>query len=423
MQLSPKCVISCMFQIAVACLVVTALVAYANERWIRLPGTIGVMAVAMLLSLLQLGLERIGFDSLHAIEVRFVRSIDFGTVLMQGLLSLLLFAGALHIDVSLLRRYRWQVGVLAFVGTVVSTAVVGLAMWAVLPLLGITLPLGYCLLFGALISPTDPIAVIAILRSVGAPDTVEMVVSGESLFNDGVGVVLFTLLFGFVIGGQAPGVATAGQLFMQEALGGLLLGTLLGAAMVWMLGRIDNYKVEVLLTVAGVLGGYELAQAVHMSGPLAMVMAGLVVGHQGRRLALSDISRQHVGLFWELLDEMLNAVLFVLLGLQVVVVAFDRATLLAAALAVVVTLAARFIAVGLPVQLLPGWFRLPRGAWKVLTWGGLRGGIPVALVLALPAGPRRELLLAMTYGVVVFSILVQGLTIKGVVRRALDAPD
>jgi len=171
------------------------------------------------------------------------------------------------------------------------------------------------------------------------------------------------------------------------------------------------------------LGGYELAQALHMSGPLAMVMAGLVVGHQGRRLSLSDISRQHLGLFWELLDEMLNAVLFVLLGLQVVVVEFDRATLLATALAVLVTLAARLIAVGLPVRMLPDWFRLPRGAWKVLTWGGLRGGIPVALVLALPAGPRRELLLAMTYGVVVFSILVQGLTIKSVVRRALDAPD
>jgi len=415
--------ISCMFQIAVACLVVAALVAYANERWVRLPGTIGVMAVAMLLSLVQLGLERMGFDSLHAMEVRFVRSIDFGMVLMQGLLSLLLFAGALHIDVSLLRRYRWQVGVLAFVGTVVSTAVVGLAMWAVLPLLGIALPFGYCLLFGALISPTDPIAVIAILRSVGAPDTVEMVVSGESLFNDGVGVVLFTLLFGFAVGGQTPGIAPTAQMFLQEAVGGLALGTLLGAAMVWMLGRIDNYKVEVLLTVAGVLGGYELAQALHMSGPLAMVMAGLVVGHQGRRLSLSDISRQHLGLFWELLDEMLNAVLFVLLGLQVVVVEFDRATLLATALAVLVTLAARFIAVGLPVRMLPDWFRLPRGAWKVLTWGGLRGGIPVALVLALPAGPRRELLLAMTYGVVVFSILVQGLTIKAVVRRALDAPD
>lgn len=410
-----------MFDIAVACLVVTALAAWLNVRFIRLPNTIGVMAIAMVLSLSLLGAHRLGFGAWYAYERRLLAEIDFSDVLMQGMLSVLLFAGALHVDMSLLRRYRWQVGTLAVAGTLLSTAIVGLGLYLLLPVVGLPLSLGYCLVFGALISPTDPIAVMGILRSAGAPDNVGLVVSGESLFNDGVGVVVFTLLLGVVVHQQAPSAADALHLLAWEAGGGLLLGAVLGGAMFALLRSVDHYKVEVLLTLAGVLGGYELAQRLHVSGPLAMVVAGLLVGHHGRKLAMSDTTRHHVDLFWELLDEILNAVLFVLLGLEIVLVDLDQPYLLAGLVAVLVALGARLLAVGLPVKLLPGWFRLPGGAWKVLTWGGLRGGISVALVLALPAGESRDLLLAMTYAVVVFSILVQGLTIQGVTTRAFAA--
>jgi CPA1 family monovalent cation:H+ antiporter len=408
-----------MFEIAVVCLVLTALFAYVNHRFVGLPTTIGVMAVALLLSLGLIALDRLGFGALRDYEAAMLQSIDFSQVLMEGMLSLLLFAGALHIDLSELRTHRWQVGLLAVLGTALSTAIVGFALHALLPLAGVSLSLGYCLVFGALISPTDPIAVIGILKSAGAPRSVNLVVSGESLFNDGVGVVLFSLLLAMATRGEAPGVGEGAMLLLHEAGGGLLLGAALGGVLFYLLRSIDNYQVEVLLTLAGVLGGYELASLWHVSGPLAMVVAGLIVGNQGRAYAMSDTTRHHVDLFWELLDEILNAVLFVLLGLEIVLIVFDGQTLAAAAMSIMIALLARLLAVGVPVAALPRVFRLPAGAWKVLTWGGLRGGISVALVLSLPAGPQRELLLALTYAVVVFSILVQGLTIKRVVMRGL----
>ena len=285
--------------------------------------------------------------------------------------------------------------------------------------MGLSLPLAYCLVFGALISPTDPIAVIGILKSAGAPQNVNLVVSGESLFNDGVGVVLFSLLLAVATRGEVPGFGEGAMLLLHEAGGGLLLGAVLGGIMFAMLRSIDNYQVEVLLTLAGVLGGYALAGRLHVSGPLAMVVAGLIVGNQGRAYAMSDATRHHVDLFWELLDEIFNAVLFVLLGLEIVMVAFNGQILLASIGVIAIALLARLMAVGLPVALMRNAFKLPAGAWKVLTWGGLRGGISVALVLSLPHGPQRELLLALTYAVVVFSILGQGLTIKGLVTRTL----
>lgn len=408
-----------MFEIAVVCLVITAVLAYVNHRFVGLPTTIGVMAIALLMSLGLIALDRLGFGALRDYETALLRSIDFSDLLMQGMLSLLLFAGALHIDLSALRAYKWPVGLLAVLGTVLSTVIVGVGLYALLPLLGLELSLAYCLLFGALISPTDPIAVIAILKSAGAPDNVNLVVSGESLFNDGVGVVLFSLLLTVATRGETPSLADGALLLMHEAGGGLLLGALLGGVLFYMLRSIDNYQVEVLLTLAGVLGGYELASHLHVSGPLAMVVAGLIVGNQGRAFAMSDTTRHHVDLFWELLDEILNAVLFVLLGLEIVLVAFDGRVLLAAGLAIVVALLARLLSVGVPVATMRRVFPLPDGAWKVLTWGGLRGGISVALALSLPPGPQRDLMLAMTYAVVVFSILAQGLTIKGVIVRSL----
>lgn len=412
-----------MFQIAVACLVLTALLAYVNHRFIGLPTTVGVMAAALLLSLGLIALEYIGFGALHRYETTFLQSIDFSDVLMQGMLSVLLFAAALHVDLSQLRDYKWQVGLLAVVGTSVSTVIIGLAVWWLLPWFGVPLPLIYCLVFGALISPTDPIAVMGILRSAGAPDNVGMVVSGESLFNDGVGIVLFSLLLGVAVSGVVPSFGEGAMLLAHEAGGGLVLGAALGGVMFVLLRSINNYKVEVLITLAGVLGGYELAQSLHVSGPLAMVVAGVMIGNHGRAMAMSDTTREHVDMFWELLDEILNAVLFVLLGLEIVLISFTGPTFMAALGVIVIALLARLLAVGIPVAMFDNWFRLPTGAWKVLTWGGLRGGISVALALSLPLGPERDLILSLTYAVVVFSILGQGLSIGRMIERVFKAPD
>jgi CPA1 family monovalent cation:H+ antiporter len=409
-----------MLDIAAACLVVTALLAYLNHRFIGLPTSIGVMVSALGLSLLLVALDSFGIvHGLRAYEESLLRSIDFSSVLMQGMLSLLLFAGALHVDLSELRAYRWQIGVLAVFGTLLSTLVVGTVMWWALPLAGLQIPLLHCLLFGALISPTDPIAVMGILKSAGAPKNLELVIAGESLFNDGIGVVIFTLLLGMLASGDVPTLPHAGELLLHEAGGGLLFGLALGYLTFRLLRSIDQYQLEVLITLAAVMGGYALANQLHVSGPLAMVVAGLVIGNHGRALAMSDTTRHHVDLFWELLDEILNAVLFVLIGLEVIVIRFPDGIALAALAAVLVTLSARWLTVGLPVGLWHHRLRLPAGAGRVLTWGGLRGGISVALALSLPAGPERETLLALTYCVVVFSILAQGLTIGRVVRRAI----
>jgi len=406
--------------IAATCLVVTALFAYLNHRFIGLPTSIGVMVSALGLSLLLVALDSLGLvHDLRVYEESLLRSIDFSDVLMQGMLSLLLFAGALHVDLSELRAYRWQIGALAVVGTLASTLVIGVALWWILPWVGLAVPLLYCLLFGALISPTDPIAVMGILKSAGAPKNLELVIAGESLFNDGIGVVIFALLLGMLTSGDVPTLRHGGELLLHEAGGGLLFGLVLGYTTFRLLRSIDHYQVEVLITLAAVMGGYALASRLHVSGPLAMVVAGLMIGNDGRALAMSDTTRHHVDLFWELLDEMLNAVLFVLIGLEVIVIHFPDGIAVAAPITVLVTLFARWLTIGLPVGLWYRALRLPAGAGRVLTWGGLRGGISVALALSLPHGPERETLLALTYCVVVFSILAQGLTIGRVVRHAI----
>ncbi|WP_374568156.1 cation:proton antiporter [Ideonella sp.] len=408
-----------MFDIAATLLVLTAVLTYLNHRFVRLPTTIGVMVIALALSLGIVVLNAFGIaQALKDYEESLLRSIDFSQVLMQGMLSLLLFAGALHVDLSELREYRWQVGGLAIAGTVASALLVGYGLWWLLPLAGLNLPLIDCLLFGALISPTDPIAVMGILKSAGAPKNLELVIAGESLFNDGVGVVLFSLLVGLSLGSD-PTAHTISHLVLTEVGGGLLFGLVLGYVTYALLKSVDNYQVEVLLTLASVMGGYALASHLHVSGPLAMVVNGLFIGNRGRSLAMSDTTRRYVDMFWELIDEILNAVLFVLIGMEFVLIDLPLQLLWAGAMAIGVTLVARWLSVGLPVVAAGRRFRLPEGSATVLTWGGLRGGISVALALSLPPGTARDSLLALTYCVVVFSILAQGTSIGWVSKRAI----
>ena len=412
-----------MLDIAAAVLVLTALLAWFNQRWLKLPTTIGVMATSLVLSLALVALDAAGVAvGLHAREEALVRSIDFSQLLMQGMLSLLLFAGALHVDLKALRDYRWQVGVLAFAGTALSTILVGLALWAALGVLHVSVPPVACLLFGALISPTDPIAVIGMLKSAGAPRNLEVVIAGESLFNDGVGVVLFVLLAETALEGAAPGVAHGAALLAQEAGGGLLFGWALGGVLCRLLRGVDAHVVAVLLTLAAVVGGYALANDLHVSGPLAMVVVGLMVGHAGREGRVPTDTQHHLAVFWELVDDVLNAVLFVLVGMEVITIRFPFGVGVAVAAgvaAIAIALAARWLTVGLPVALARRASRLPAGAGGLLTWGGLRGGLSIALALSLPAAPWRETLVALTYAVVAFSILVQGLTFGRLVRATV----
>ncbi|MBB5496452.1 sodium:proton antiporter [Paraburkholderia sp. MM5384-R2] len=408
-----------MLDIIAICLVVTALLAYVNHRFLRLPTTIGVMVTALGLSLAIVGLDALGVaHGLRVAEEHLVNSINFSEVLLQGMLSLLLFAGAMHVDLRKLKAFRNQIISLAVLSTATSTLLIGFAMWKLLPLCGVELALPFCLLFGALISPTDPVAVMGILKSAGAPEGLKVVITGESLFNDGVGVVLFSLLLTMASTGVTPSVQTGLAAFILEAGGGLLFGGVVGYLTYRLLKSVDHYQVEVLMTLASVIGGYALANHLHVSGPLAMVVAGVMIGNRGRADAMSETTRRYVDMFWELIDEILNAVLFVLIGMEVLLVEFPGRILLAGAGAALVALLARLVSVGLPVMLLGRASRLPRGAWSVLTWGGLRGGISVALALSIQPGPGRDIVLALTYCVVVSSILGQGLTVGWIIRRA-----
>ena len=407
-----------MLDVAAACLCVTALLAYLNHRFVGLPSTVGVMAIALVLSLAVIALDATGISpGLHASIARVVRGIDFGKVLLEGMLSLLLFAGALQVRAGAMKHHAWHIAALAVGGTLVSTLAIGFAMWRLLPSMGLALPLVYCLVFGALISPTDPVAVMGIMRSAGAPASVETVITGESLFNDGVGVVIFLLMAGVAATGVTPGAAEGALLLAREAGGGILFGLALGWVTYALLKSIDEYQVEVMLTLAAVIGGYALASHLHVSGPLAMVVAGIIVGNRGRELAMSDRTRSYVDMFWELVDEILNAVLFVLLGIEILLFPFRAPVLMAGAAAIAVTLVARLLTAGLPALVGGRAWGLPRGAWMILTWGALRGGISVALALSLPHGPERDIVLSLTYCVVVVSILVQGLTLGPLVRR------
>ncbi len=411
-----------LFTILAVLITLTALFSYFNHRFIGLPTAIGVMGIALVMSLALIGLDAVGVDLRGQAEA-LLRSIDFDEALLQGMLSFLLFAGALHININDLAERKWVIGSLSTVGVLASTFMIGTVTWLVLGWLGVSLPYVYCLLFGALISPTDPIAVMGILKTAGAPKSLEMKIAGESLFNDGVGVVVFLVILEIATGTGEITAGHVGLLFVQEALGGAVFGLVIGYLAYRLLKQVDNYQVEVLITLALVTGGYALAMALHLSGPIAIVVAGLLIGNQGRLLAMSEKTRHHLDIFWELVDEVLNAVLFVLIGLEVLVLTFTMSYLVAGLILIPLVLLARLIAVGIPVAVLRPFQAFSPGAVRIMTWGGLRGGISVALALSLPLGPERDVILAVTYAIVIFSILVQGLTIGKVVKRTMAAAE
>lgn len=410
-----------LYQIAVVLIVLAALFGYVNQRFLRLPFTIGLMVVSILFSMILMVVSHWA-PQLYEMEASFVRQIDFERLLMEGMLSFLLFAGALHIDFRQLAAQRWPILIFATIGVLTSTFLIGGLVYAVLELLGMGQPFIYCLLFGALISPTDPIAVLGILKKAGVPKQLEAKIAGESLFNDGIGVVIFITIYQ-IAGASGHGGSGWGDiafLFLEEVGGGVLLGLVLGAGAYYLMRTIDSYEVEVLITLALVMGGYWLASYLHFSGPLAMVVAGLMIGHDRfRTSSMSEITEKYVDQFWELLDVLLNAILFVLIGLEIVILQLNGSFILAGLLAIPVVLLCRFMALGMPIYLLGRRLELLPGTNVIMTWGGLRGGISIALALSLEEEMARDLLLTMTYVVVVFSIIVQGLTVGKVVKRKL----
>ncbi len=408
---------------AAVLVVLAAVFGYVNYRVIKLPHTIGLTIMGALASLAVVAADALipGFAPGHAVRA-FLRGIDFHSALMEGMLSFLLFAGALHVDLAILLRRKWPVLAMATAGVMISTVVVGLGFKGVTLALGLEVPFMWCLVFGALISPTDPVAVLGILKVAKVPESLEAKVAGESLFNDGVGVVVFSILLATALSGGAFSPVQAGEMFVTEALGGALFGLAIGWLGFRAMKGIDEHNLEVLITLAIVMGGYALAGVLHVSGPVAMAVAGLLIGNHGVALAMSETTRRHLLGFWSLIDEILNSVLFLLIGLEVVAVAIEASFLIAGLISIAIVLVARAIAVGVPMMALMRFLPFTRGAFPLLVWGGLRGGISIALALSLPDGPMRDLILSATYVVVVFSVVVQGASVGAAARRFVGDP-
>lgn len=395
----------------------SAVFAYLNERFLKLPDTIGIMVISLIFSL---GLILTGnlFPGLYHATEAFVSSIDFGTVLVDIMLCFLLFAGALHTDISLLKYNHRAISAFAIIGVLLSALITGVMMFFVFRWFGQDINIWYCIVFGALVAPTDPIAVLGILTKAGAPKQAEIKIVGESLFNDGIGVVLFLSLIKIIsIGTENITGSQIILLLLQEVGGGILLGILLGYVGFYMMKRIDNYQAEILITLAMVMGGYSLAEALHVSGPLAMVMAGLFTGSRAKAEAMSHNTELYLDKFWELADVLLNAILFVLIGLELLVLEFSKPFLIAGLIAIPVSIVARYISLIIPSTFLKNWVGTDHKTIKLMTWGGLRGGLSIAMALSLQDPLPRNLFVAMTYIIVLFSIIVQGMTLGRLVKR------
>ena len=410
------------FELSAVLLTLSAVLGWVNHKYLPFPHTIGLLIMSVVVSLILVGIDAAVpdkhlFDALTSALLQ----IDFSAVVMQGMLAFLLFAGALHVDLGRLRSRAVPVIVLATFGTAVSTLIVGVAVWQAAALLGQPLTLAWAMVFGALISPTDPVAVLSTLKNINVPPRLEVEMQGELLFNDGIGIVLFTILLLFATGGagERTTIVAIGELLLVEAGGGLLLGIVTGYLAYRAMRLIDDYAIEVLISLALVTATYAVAQRLHVSGPLAVVAAGLLIGHHGPQDAMSDQTQSYLFGLWTLIDEILNSVLFLLIGLEVLILSFTPSALVIAAAAIPIVLAARFVAVGLPA--LVSWSSQMMAIRNVpfLAWAGIRGGISVALALSVPDGPARPVILAATYAVVLFSIIVQGSTLGYVARRTV----
>ena len=410
------------FEIAALLLALSAAFGFVNHTLLKLPHTIGLVIMALLASGVIIGAD-ILFPAAGITQgvKKTLIAIDFDDTLLKGMLSFLLFAGAVHVDLGDMARRKWAIGLMATVGVAVSTLIIGVAMWLIMPLAGVPFALIWALVFGALISPTDPVAVMGLLKTVRIPPLLKAKIAGESLFNDGVGVVAFTIVLAVATGGghggEGASVAMVAELFAREVAGGAVLGIVAGYIAYAAMRRIDEHNIEVLITLALVMVIYAIALRLHLSGPIGVVIAGLFIGNHGAKFAMSENTRNHVFQFWELIDEILNSVLFLLIGLEVIVLGSSLLGSPVYLAAIPVALAARNISVAIPISLLSIRERFERGTISLLTWGGLRGGISVALALSLPDVPEKPAILAATYAVVVFSIIVQGLTMKRLVRR------
>jgi CPA1 family monovalent cation:H+ antiporter len=399
-------------------IVISAAFAYINQRFLKLPYTIGLMVVSIIFSV---GISLISWFNADAVHLvgDMVKSIDFNKVLLDVMLSFLLFAGALHTNFDQLKVQRWPILLFATLGVLISTFLIAGVMFYILNAMGLSVSFIHCLLFGALISPTDPIAVLGILKKAGVPKKLETKIVGESLFNDGVGVVVFLTIFAIAsVGIENITVGEIGILLLEEVIGGIVLGLALGYLTYYLIKSIDDYAVEVLITLAVVMGGYALASKLHFSGPLAVVVAGLIVGHDTvREKGMSEITEMYVDKFWEIIDSILNAILFVLIGLEILILTMNQNYIIAGIIGIVVALSCRFIALSIPIKIFEKKLAFVPNTNLIMTWGGLRGGISIALALSLADEMNRDLILTMTYIIVIFSIIVQGLTIDKLVSK------
>ena len=398
-------------------IVLTAIFGYINFRFIKLPGIIGIMIISLIASLIIIIAGKIN-PAFYKKVVELISVIDFHTALLKIMLSFLLFAGAFNINASKLKKQSASVITFSTIGVLLSTFIIAALFFIALKFTGMQIDFIYCLLFGALISPTDPIAVLGILKEAKIPSSLEIKISGESLFNDGVGVVIFVTIYEIATAGlQNISAINVIWLFIKEAGGGVALGFLLGYVGFWALRSIDNYKVEVLVTLAIVMGGYMLADMIHVSGPLAMVVAGIITGNKSRHESMSDKTRNYIDNFWEMIDEIMNAILFLLIGFEMLMIPFNMTVFFLGCVTIIIALLARFISIALPIYVLKYKVPFEKNAIPILTWGGLRGGLSVAMALSIPKEMYGETFVSITYIIVLFSIIIQGLTIGKLAKK------
>lgn len=394
-----------------------AFFSFINIKFLKLPSGISLMLMGVLVAtgVIVTGYFSVGFTEMIREKLSL---IDFSEFLLGILLSFLLFAGSMHVSIPDLKKSAKSIISFATIGTLISTVAVGYSLFYLLSAFNQPIPLIYCLLFGALISPTDPIAVMGILKKTNLSKNIETNIVGESLFNDGIGVVIFATILKIASdGAENFGIADIGILFIQEAVGGIFMGLIIGFIGYKLMKSIDHFQTEILISLAMVMGGYSLCHSIHVSGPLAMVVAGLMTGNRGKELAMSDITKDYLGKFWEVTDEILNAVLFMLIGLEIVIVSFDLSYLTIGIITALIIIIARFVSLYIPAVL----FRFKKvfgtKSLFIMTWGGLRGGISIALALSLPQNPYKNILVSITFVIVIFSILIQGITVEKVIKR------